>query len=314
MIYRHSIPADLLAAPFRLETAQELGISRDILRGNRFCRPYRGVYVARAVPDSLVMRVRAALLAAPPGSWPSHTTGLALWGLEVGSLSTIHLSTDHPHEIELPGVAVHRRLRRPALVVCDGLPLGSPERNWVESCLLLGFVNRVVVADWLLRWHIDRDSLGAFVMATHLGGVKRARRVMAYARERVDSPKETVVRLCLVFAHLPEPEVNIDLSSESRFIARPDLRYPRYRVAVEYDGQYHLKSAAQREYDNMRRENLERLGWIVIVATADRMREPRHVVHRVYAALRERGYAGPAPVFSTMWSSWFESARWAMAA
>jgi len=314
MTYRHAIPAELMTAPFRLESALELGVSRDVLRGNRFHRPYRGVYVARDLADSLAMRVGAALLAAPPGAWPSHTTGLAFWGLDVGSRSEIHLSTDHPHEIDLPGVTVHRRIRRPTLVVRDGLPLESPERNWVESCLLLGFVNRVVVADWLLRWHIDRAALSAYLMATHLGVVKRARQVMAYARERVDSPKETVVRLCLVFARLPEPKVNIDLTSETQFIARPDLRYRRYRVAVEYDGQYHFKTAAQREYDNRRRENLERLGWIVIVVTADGMRSPRHVVHRVYAALRQRGYTGPAPVFSAVWSTWFETGPWAMAA
>jgi hypothetical protein len=64
----------------------------------------------------------------------------------------------------------------------------------------------------------------------------------------------------------------------------------------------------------MRRENLERLGWIVIVVTAESMRNPRHVAYRVYGALRQRGYVGPAPVFSTTWSSWFEGAAWSQAA
>jgi hypothetical protein len=194
------------------------------------------VYVWSGLEDSHDVAVRAALLAAPPGSWPSHTTGLRFQGLDVGPAEPIHLSIDTRNEIELPGVRVHRRLWRPHLVVDMGLPLASPERNWVESCLVLGFVNRVVVADWLLRRHIGREALGAYLRSTHLGGVRRARHVMAYARDRVDSPKETVLRLSLVFARLPEPEVNIGLKSESGFLATPDLRYRRYRIAIEYDG------------------------------------------------------------------------------
>jgi hypothetical protein len=42
------------------------------------------------------------------------------------------------------------------------------------------------------------------------------------------------------------------------------------------------------------------------VVTSEDMKAKRDVVHRVHAALQQRGYAGSAPVFSVMWTRWFE--------
>jgi len=132
-------------------------------------------------------------------------------------------------------------------------------------------------------------------------GVKRARRAMAYVRERVESPRETVLRLILVFAGLPEPVPNLRIGDRDDFIARPDLVYVSYRVVVEYDGQHHWATEGQREYDIARREALEAAGWRVIVVTRTGMRQPQDLVWRVYRALRERGYDGPPPSFP-----WFD--------
>ncbi len=203
---------------------------------------------------------------------------------------------------------VHRRLWRPRLDETRGVPVASPERNWVESCLLLGFVNRVVVADWLLRWHIDRGSLVEYLQRTHLGGVRRARAAMQHARESVDSPRETVIRLCLRFARLPEPEVNVLIGDAVRPVGVPDLPYVRYRVGVEYDGEYHFADLKQRQRDNIRRERFEDAGWRLIIITKEDMRRPREIVWRVYRALRERGYQGPPPIFDDVWCRWFERA------
>lgn len=51
---------------------------------------------------------------------------------------------------------------------------------------------------------------------------------------------ETWLRLLIVVAGLPEPVTNLNVHDASgRWIARPDLLYPAYRVAIEYDGYHH---------------------------------------------------------------------------
>src|SRR5690606_39105564 len=126
-----------------------------------------------------------------------------------------------------------------------------------------------------------------------------------FVRARVESPRETAVRLLLIFARLPEPETNLDIvDAVGRFIARGDLVYPAFKVLVEYDGWHHERDARQRQRDHERREQLEAAGWRVIVITTKDFESPHLIPLRVHAALRDRGYTGPRPVMSTMWPRW----------
>jgi len=186
----------------------------------------------------------------------------------------------------------------------------APEQAWVRASLTLPFVERVIAADWLLR--LGRTSLPAlrtYVDGSHEHGVRRARRTLRYVRERVDSPRETILRLMLVFARLPEPEPNLWVGNDTDPLARSDLVYLTYKVVVEYDGQHHWLDQRQRERDIERREALERAGWTMVVVTAEGITRPREVVRRVHAALCERGYRGPDPVFSDTWRCWFALRR-----
>ena len=117
---------------------------------------------------------------------------------------------------------------------------------------------------------------------------------------------ETLLRLMLVFARLPEPQVNVDVLDErGRFVARVDLLYPRWKVVVEYDGRHHETDRAQWARDRRRREALEALGYRIIVVAAADLAAPRQVPWRVHAALVARGYTGPRPVTSVQWLRWF---------
>jgi Protein of unknown function (DUF559) len=184
----------------------------------------------------------------------------------------------------------------------------TPEQTFVEASRTLSLVDRVITGDWLIHQRLTSlDVLQRFVDTVHDHGVKRARRAMVWVRERVESPRETILRLMIVFARLPEPEPNVTLGDEYAPIGRPDLIFRRYRVLVEYDGLYHLRDRAQQNRDLQRREKLEALGWRVVVVTAEGMRQPHEVVWRVYRALRDRGYQGPQPLFNDMWNAWFGS-------
>jgi len=138
--------------------------------------------------------------------------------------------------------------------------------------------------------------------------VRKTRRALAYVRERVDSPKESDVRLMLQFARLPVPEVNVNIYGEDgRFVARGDLVYRRFKILVEYDGWQHERDARQRQRDRERREALEAEGWRVIVVTSEDFKRPQEIARRVHRALASCGYEGVSPVFSTVWRQWFAS-------
>ena len=300
------IPPSLAGRPFTAAEAFAAGVSRQTLRGRRIRRLHQTVFVCADLELTLEIRIRAALLILPADAVVTGVTALRWYGLDVGYDQRLHISTTHPHQRQLHGVVVHRRKRAALRTVHEGLPTTTPAQTFVEASRILSLPHRVIAGDWLAhRLHVTVAGLQRFVDTVHDHGVRRARRAMVWVRERIESPRETVLRLMIVFARLPEPEPNVPLGDQDHFVGRPDLVYLRYRVIVEYDGRYHFESLAQRARDIERREALEALGWRVIVITADGMRRPHEVVWRVYRALRDRGYAGPPPVFSDMWDRWF---------
>jgi hypothetical protein len=258
------------------------------------------------------VRVSAAKLLAPPDAVPTGVTALALFDAEVGDDARIHLVSTSTRQHRIKGVVVHRRVHPAPLCEFHARLLVTPEHAWVEAARTLGFVDLVIAADRLL--HLERvtmPELVAHLECSHDYGVRRARRVLRYVRNRVESPRETVVRLMLVFARLPEPVTNASMRLPTGRIVRPDLTYERWLVVVEYDGAYHLQRTdgtvdwRQHAHDLERREAIEAAGWRVVVITAHAMRDPHAVVCRIHAALREQGYRGAAPQFNNTWNRWF---------
>ncbi|HZA30317.1 MAG TPA: DUF559 domain-containing protein, partial [Propionibacteriaceae bacterium] len=137
---------------------------------------------------------------------------------------------------------------------------------------------------------------------------KRARQAAALVRAGVDSPMETRLRLLIVFAGLPEPEVNVVLrDSAGNWQWRLDLCYQSLKVIVEYDGRQHAFDDSQWAHDLDRREVLERLGWRLIVIQSNGIYErPLRTLHRIRAALEERGARGLPKKFDQEWTRHFE--------
>lgn len=306
------IPAQLLKRPFTPAEADSVGVTRRQLEGRRFVRLFQGVYVVAGTPVTLVMRLRAALLLLPDDTVASHLTALRLWGLELRSMLPLHFSTNTRAQCGRDGITLHRRRGRILAYVRDRIACTGPDRTYVDcSAIRTTLVELVQAAEHLIhKEHTTYGQLQAYLEQCHLDGVVRARRVFAYVRERVESPMETLVRLALVFARLPEPEPNPDiLDGAGRFVARCDLVFWQWRVIVEYDGAWHERSRKQRARDRTRREALERLGWTVIVVLEDDLAHMKQVVWRVYGALRDNGYTGARPHFNTMWTRWFTPIR-----
>ncbi|MFD1825580.1 MULTISPECIES: DUF559 domain-containing protein [Mumia] len=302
-----AIPALLFERPFTPRDAKSVGVSRRQLDGNRFVRLFRGAYVTAGTRLTLVVWIRAALLLLPDDAVASHLTALRLWGLELRSLLPLHFSTNTVARIRRDEIRLHRRRGRLRAYVRQFLACTGPDRTYVDCATILNAVELVQAAEHLIHaGHTTLAELSTYVGATHIDGVVRARRAFTYVREGVESPMETLVRLMLVFARLPEPNPNPDiLDNLGRFVARCDLVYWDYRVIVEYDGAWHERSKKQRARDRTRREALERLGWTVIVVLEDDLTNKKAIVWRVYGALRDNGYEGPRPHFNAMWTRWF---------
>lgn len=87
-----------------------------------------------------------------------------------------------------------------------------------------------------------------------------ARRAASLAREGVDSPQETRLRLLLVLAGLPEPQVNLILRGrDGSWRKRYDVAYEHLRLIIEYDGRKHADDTKQWLTDIFRREELDQM-------------------------------------------------------
>jgi hypothetical protein len=117
---------------------------------------------------------------------------------------------------------------------------------------------------------------------------------------------ETRLRLLIVLAGLPEPQVNVIVRvAGGKWRWRFDLCYAEYKLIIEYDGRQHAYDAEQWSTDLERREWLDRDGWrILIVISEGIYADPLRTLHRVRTALEERGARVPKS-FKQEWTRHF---------
>ena len=181
-------------------------------------------------------------------------------------------------------------------MVLRGLRISAAAQMFVEVAPLLGLVDLVVVGDALVRLgRVTPDELRASCAASRLPAAGTARRAASYVRGRVDSPMETRLRMLLVLAGLPEPQVDHRIhDSDGRVLYRFDLSYPDLRIVVEYDGRQHRADLGQWDHDTDRQDWFDAEGWLhVPVFSRGIYRDPAKTLRRVEAALRSRGAVLP---------------------
>ncbi|HVQ99845.1 MAG TPA: hypothetical protein VMS16_13730 [Mycobacterium sp.] len=119
-------------------------------------------------------------------------------------------------------------------------------------------------------------------------GLRRLRAALPLVEGGAASPKETWLRLLLHDAGLPRPVVQLPLILRQRLVAVFDLGWEEYKVAAEYDGDYHRSDRRRFVKDIDKLAIAEGQGWIVIRVVSEH--RPQDIVSRIYHALTHRGW------------------------
>ena len=213
-----------------------------------------GVYVDSDVEVTPLTRIEGALLVLPRAALAMGVTALWLHGVQVGDPDPLRFVVPRPHQVRRPGMKVSRVQTLPPT---RGRAV-SPEHAFVTAATELDLIDLVCAGDRLVRLRCcTLESLREYAESASA----LARRAASLVRERVDSLRETRLRLCLVLADIPEPQCNIVIKMDGHPIGRVDLLLEEFRVIVEYDGDQHRTDKAQWSIDIYRGEEFGALGY-----------------------------------------------------
>lgn len=285
-----------LASPFTRTQALKSGLTDGALEGPGFRRLFQGIYVSAAVIVSTEVLARAALLAAPGGSFISHHTAAKLLGGTVPDDPATHI-TCPAQRPRRAGLTAHRKPKWAQPTRRNGLLISSPEQCFRELAAAgLGLVDLVALGDaFVQQKRLTPEALVVAAASWRGQGSGLARRAAGFVRAGVRSRMESRVRMLLVLAGLPEPIIDYELRDEKGETRRYlDLAYPTFLLAIEYDGRQHAEDPEQWESDIFRREELDRDKWRVVVVTSRGVyREPARTLSRVMQAMRDQGMPLP---------------------
>ncbi|NYE36236.1 hypothetical protein F4692_001340 [Nocardioides cavernae] len=294
--------------PFLRRDAIEAGVSPRTLRGPRFRVVLPGAYVAASTVVTPVVRVRAALLPYAGVAWASHASAARVYDLPIPTIADEHVSVARAGlRRRHRGVRAHVGGDAPVRVV-EGVVVSAPEMLFVEMAGMLTLVDLVILGDAMVRRRlVTPQDLLEFADAVRHKAAAPARRAAAYVRAGVDSPMETRLRMLIVLAGLPEPEVNVVIRDETGDVVRKhDLGYPTAKVAIEYDGKVHVLTVEAWEADLARRDASDDAGWRLLpVVSSGIFRRPEETLRRIHRVLRSRGLPGVPLRLTDDWRAHF---------
>lgn len=222
----------------------------------------------------LVDPVEALVAAAPMmESWAITATLDAL--LSAGSVARVLPAAQ---EQPAPGLPVHGR-STPQGAPMSSAPPRSEKRGaapitpgsqsvWTpEGCSEPPWFQPVTCTPDVLRRALD-------LMPPHSGGVRAVRVALGRTAANTWSPMETLLRLIVVAAGLPVPEMNVEVRTPygTRYL---DTAWREPKLALEFNGRVHTTDFAAYKDEMHRLEVLRDLGWAVRVLVYDDLRDPR---------------------------------------
>lgn len=285
-------------AGFTVRQGRASGLTRRQLDSAAMARPFRGVRTIGVDYDDHVDKCRAYSALERGQHAFSHQSAAVIHGapLPYWALpNDIHVAVFAPVKPpQMIGVVGHElRAAGHRVVVVNGLRVVAAEDAWAQLSAILPAEDLVVIGDWLVTgdephshvpstWSLS-DLDRAVRHHARRPGIRRLRQAFESVRFGPLSPQETRLRLILVGAGLPEPELNHRVLHHGRSVAMVDLAYPDRRIAIEYLGDLHRTDRAVFREDVARRERLTEAGWDVVFLTADDLKPP---VPRALLAVR----------------------------
>jgi hypothetical protein len=291
-------PRELQFQVFRGRQAVDgLVLTAGQLRSDAWVRLDHDVYADSRLESDHDLACRAAALRLPPQAAFAGPSAAYLLGVAHAARSTDPVHVVVPPSMRLPSrkrVRVHHvRLSAEDVDTTSGLTRTSATRTVWDLSMWMAPTSSVPIIDSLLGLGVvDLEALNEYVASRPAErGFRRAGQAVALADGRAQSPPESVLRVRLVLAGVPRPVVQLPVTMGS-ITLHPDLAWPEYLVAVEYDGLWH-DDPGQMHRDRRRLNKLIAAGWAVLHVTSERLRRDfRGVVAEVKGTLRSRGWPG----------------------
>lgn len=277
---------------------------RDRMRAGQLTRIRRGGYVHGIDVDGLTPEARhrlAVTLARPTlaAGVVSHVSAAAWWDLPLTGADLRRVHVTLPKSTRTGRIAPERHdhsaeLTPDEITEVDGLPVTSVTRTLVDLARSGPATTAVVSADAALqRGLVTPASLRAALDgAKGWPGVNRARRALALADGRSESPGETLTRLAL--RTVAPLDLQVDITDEvGRFVGRVDLAIEEAALLVEFDGR--RKYVSQRRpgqsiddavlAEKHREDELRALGYGLVRVVWSDLRSPEAVADLVRRAV-----------------------------
>jgi hypothetical protein len=267
-------------------------------------QPFRGVNLVGKVPIDLPSRVQAFAPLLREGDAYSHSTAALLYGAPLPHAlerqQRLHVTSSTGDSFRRRGIVGHSASSLP-IALHLGVPVVEPAHAWFQLAGMLAHDDLVAVGDYLVTPNRRRRtpaiaSLDALMAAIpeRSRGAGRARRALADVRVGAESRMETLLRLLLIRAGLPEPLLNPPMLIEGE-VLHPDFAYPQWDVVLEYEGDEHRLDPHRWRSDITRRERFETAGQRVIRVHADDVLAQREqFLARICRAIAQRRTLEPS--------------------
>lgn len=270
--------------------------TRGRLRAKSVQHPFTGVSAIGLDLDSVVDLCEAYRPLLRAGEAFSHATAAQLYGVPLPAWAEVarplHVLSPTVTRARTRGAIGHRSRHVFPIHLRLGLPVVTPADLWMQLAGVIGRRDLVAVGDFLVTGRLHGPAAEpplctpaelAAVMSRSDGrrGLASARWALEQVRTGAASRPETLLRLVIVEAGLPEPSIGPPVVVRGGLVLHPDLAYPELRIAIEYEGDGH-RDAGRWERDIERRELFEDAGWRVIRVTKTALFEkPEGVVRRI---------------------------------
>ncbi|MCV7193384.1 type IV toxin-antitoxin system AbiEi family antitoxin domain-containing protein [Mycolicibacterium brumae] len=274
-----------------VRTPQLLGIitRRDmqrLLRSGVLVKIRRGIYCIGE--PSLATRLKALDLRCGEPVVPCLGTAAQFHGFNTENTRDIHVLNPEGHLL-VPerGLIPHRREGAPLLEV-GGRLVTAPAWTAVEFARTLRRPRALAALDAALRsGTCDRDELArAARLQAGRRGIVKVRELVVLARPEPESPMESVVRLMIIDAGIPDPTLQLEIIDRDGHTWRVDFAWPEAMIALEYDGFEAHSTPDQIGRDRTKHEALTAMGWEVIhIVARDVFEDPRPWIYRLHQRL-----------------------------